>query len=83
MWLPSMRSIIFGSVLPRNEKRKQFYLRRVANHFQFNRQYPSIEVTHIIRSAHVVNVRKFREALIEYGYLEEDLYVSGRYMRRK
>lgn len=83
MWIPSIRSLIFGHSLPKDESRKQFYLKKVIRHFDFNTVYPEMEVLHTIRSAHVINVKLFKDALIEYGYLEEDLYFKDRFRRMK
>lgn len=83
MWIPSIRSLIFGHTLPKGEARKNFYLKKLADHFKFNTDYSENSVLQILRSAHVLNVKLFKDALIEYGYLEEDLYISGRYRRLK
>lgn len=83
MWIPSLRSLLFGHTLPKDEGRKHLFLKKVVNNFDFERLYPSMEVDHVIRASHVIDVRSFRDALMEYGYLEEDLYVLNNFRRLK
>lgn len=83
MWLPSFRSLVFGRRLPASLKKREFYLAKIAHHFSFDKTYSSFELNHIIQTSHIVNVREVRQALLDHGFLEEDLYVRKHFRRIK
>ena len=83
MWIPNIKSIFFGQELPVNEEKKILVLKKLISKFDFEKQYTSLEVQHILRESNVINIKKFKDALIEYDFLQRDLYLLNNFVRNK
>ncbi len=83
MWLPNLMSLFYGLRLSKKESKRIKQLNKLINHFDFNQSYTLFEIDHKLRKNHILRVKEFRDALIDYEYLVEDLYLIGEYIRMK